>query len=144
MFLVHRFLSPWWWRCLIPPKLRFLQRPHGVTSRMTPFFMVTAVKTSNVTCWTWSILKLVTCCTWGPYGRCCCLVGCGTVRYVTANLSFCEFLCFHPQSQDVGNANTQQDTFSVDSYVLCGLVAYSNPETYGNQFFSRIALFVPD
>jgi plasmid maintenance system killer protein len=29
---------------------RFLQEPHGVTSQKTPFFIVTAVKTSNLTC----------------------------------------------------------------------------------------------
>jgi hypothetical protein len=28
----------------------FLQEPHGVTSQKTPFFKVTAVKTSNLTC----------------------------------------------------------------------------------------------
>jgi hypothetical protein len=28
---------------------RFLQKPHGVTSQKTPFFIVTAVKTSNLT-----------------------------------------------------------------------------------------------
>jgi hypothetical protein len=28
---------------------RFLQEPHGVTSHKTPFFIVTAVKTSNLT-----------------------------------------------------------------------------------------------
>jgi hypothetical protein len=38
-----------------PPKRRFLQEPHGVTTQKTPFFIVTAVKTSNLT------LKLVTC-----------------------------------------------------------------------------------
>jgi hypothetical protein len=27
----------------------FLQEPHGVTSQKTPFFIVTAVKTSNLT-----------------------------------------------------------------------------------------------
>jgi hypothetical protein len=32
-----------------PPKLRFLQKPHGVTSQNTPFFIVTAVKTPNLT-----------------------------------------------------------------------------------------------
>jgi hypothetical protein len=30
-------------------KRRFLQEPHGVTSQKTPFFIVTAVKTSNLT-----------------------------------------------------------------------------------------------
>jgi hypothetical protein len=29
---------------------RFLQEPHGVTSQKTPFFIVTAVKTPNLTC----------------------------------------------------------------------------------------------
>jgi hypothetical protein len=33
-----------------PPKDRFLQQQHGVTSQKTPFFIVTAVKTSNLTC----------------------------------------------------------------------------------------------
>jgi hypothetical protein len=32
-----------------PPKRRFLQEPHGVTTQKTPFFIVTAVKTSNPT-----------------------------------------------------------------------------------------------
>jgi hypothetical protein len=31
----------------VPPKRRFLQEPHGVTTQKTPFFIVTAVKTSN-------------------------------------------------------------------------------------------------
>jgi hypothetical protein len=31
-----------------PPKRRFLQEPHGVTSQKAPFFIVTAVKTSNL------------------------------------------------------------------------------------------------
>jgi hypothetical protein len=29
--------------------VRFLQQPHGVTSQKTAFFIVTAVKTSNLT-----------------------------------------------------------------------------------------------
>jgi hypothetical protein len=33
----------------VPSKRRFLQEPHGVTSQKTPFFIVTAVKTSNLT-----------------------------------------------------------------------------------------------
>jgi hypothetical protein len=33
----------------VPPKRRFLQEPHGVTSQKTPFFIVTAVNTSNFT-----------------------------------------------------------------------------------------------
>jgi hypothetical protein len=32
----------------IPPKSRFLEEPHGVTSQKTAFFKVTAVKTSNL------------------------------------------------------------------------------------------------
>jgi hypothetical protein len=35
---VHRYLSPWWRRRQVPPKHRFLQEPHGVTSQKTPFF----------------------------------------------------------------------------------------------------------
>jgi hypothetical protein len=42
-------LSPWWRRRQVPPKRRFLQEPHGVTSQKTQFFIVTAVKTSNLT-----------------------------------------------------------------------------------------------
>jgi hypothetical protein len=34
----------------VPPKRRFLQEPQGVTSQKTPFFIVTAMKTSNPTC----------------------------------------------------------------------------------------------
>jgi hypothetical protein len=33
----------------VPPKRRFLQEPHGVTYQKTQFFIVTAVKTSNLT-----------------------------------------------------------------------------------------------
>jgi hypothetical protein len=38
LFLVHRFLSPWWRRPQVPPKRRLLQEPHGVTTQTTPFF----------------------------------------------------------------------------------------------------------
>jgi hypothetical protein len=38
LFLFHRFSSPWWWRRWVPPKLRFLQEPHGVTYQKTVFF----------------------------------------------------------------------------------------------------------
>jgi hypothetical protein len=31
------------------PKHGFLQEPHGVTSKKTAFFIITAVKTSNLT-----------------------------------------------------------------------------------------------
>jgi hypothetical protein len=34
----------------VPPKRRFLQEPHGVSSKKTLFFITTAVKTSNLTC----------------------------------------------------------------------------------------------
>jgi hypothetical protein len=40
-------------RSYIPPKRRFLQEPHGMTSQRTPFFIVTAVKTSNLTYFMW-------------------------------------------------------------------------------------------
>jgi hypothetical protein len=33
----------------VPPKRRFLQEPHGVPSLKTKFFIVTAVKPSNLT-----------------------------------------------------------------------------------------------
>jgi hypothetical protein len=33
----------------VPPKRRFFQDPHSVTSQKTPLFIVTAVKTSNLT-----------------------------------------------------------------------------------------------
>jgi hypothetical protein len=32
----------------VPPKRRFLQEPQGVTSQETAFFIVIAVKTSNL------------------------------------------------------------------------------------------------
>jgi hypothetical protein len=34
----------------VPPKRRFLQEPQGITTQKTPFFIVTAVKTSNLSC----------------------------------------------------------------------------------------------
>jgi hypothetical protein len=40
LFLVHRFLSPWWRRRQVPQKRRFLQEPHGVTTQNTQFFNV--------------------------------------------------------------------------------------------------------
>jgi hypothetical protein len=49
LFLAHPLLSPWWWRSYIPAKHRFLQEPHVVTSQKTAYFIVTAVKTSNLT-----------------------------------------------------------------------------------------------
>jgi hypothetical protein len=47
--LIHRFLSPCWWRCYVPSKCLLLQEPHDVTSQKTPFFIVTAVKTTSLT-----------------------------------------------------------------------------------------------
>jgi hypothetical protein len=38
LFLVQRFLSPWWRRRQVPPKRRFLQEPHDGTSQKRPFF----------------------------------------------------------------------------------------------------------
>jgi hypothetical protein len=43
LFLVHRFFSPWWRRRQVPPKRRFLQEPHGVTTQKTPFFIIELV-----------------------------------------------------------------------------------------------------
>jgi hypothetical protein len=37
------------WRRHVPPKRRFLEEPHGITSQKTAFFIVTVVKTSNLT-----------------------------------------------------------------------------------------------
>jgi hypothetical protein len=45
LFLVHRFLSPWWRRRQVPPKRRFLQEPHCVTTQKTPFFTVLILST---------------------------------------------------------------------------------------------------
>jgi hypothetical protein len=39
------------WRRYVPPKRRFTQDRHGATSTKTTFFIVTTVKTSNLT-WT--------------------------------------------------------------------------------------------
>jgi hypothetical protein len=49
LFLVHRFLSPWSWRCYISPNHRFLQEPHSITSQKMQLFIVTAMQTSNLT-----------------------------------------------------------------------------------------------
>jgi hypothetical protein len=48
-FFLARWLSPWWSIRYLPSKCLFLQKPHGVTSQKTAFFIVTAVKTSNLT-----------------------------------------------------------------------------------------------
>jgi hypothetical protein len=36
-------LSPWWRRRQVPPKRRFLQEPHGVTTQKTPFFLLLSI-----------------------------------------------------------------------------------------------------
>jgi NifB/MoaA-like Fe-S oxidoreductase len=36
-------------KALSSSERQFIQEPHGVTSQKTPFFIVTAVKTSNLT-----------------------------------------------------------------------------------------------
>jgi hypothetical protein len=46
---VVRFLKELMFR-YVPQKRRFLQGPHGVTYHKTALFIVTAVKTSNLTC----------------------------------------------------------------------------------------------
>jgi hypothetical protein len=43
----EEFLLPWRWRRQVPPKRRFIINPHCVTSQKSPFFIVTAVRTSN-------------------------------------------------------------------------------------------------
>jgi hypothetical protein len=48
-FLARLFLLPWWWRRYVSPKRRFLQEPHGAKSRKTALFIVTALKTSDLT-----------------------------------------------------------------------------------------------
>jgi hypothetical protein len=44
--IVHRFLSPWWRRRWVPSKRRFLQKPHGVTSQKTSFFVFSSIQKS--------------------------------------------------------------------------------------------------
>jgi hypothetical protein len=50
LFLVHRFLSPWWRRRQVPPKRLFLQEPHGVTSQKTTFFSSTSSSGKCIGC----------------------------------------------------------------------------------------------
>jgi hypothetical protein len=52
----------------VPPKRWFLQEQHGVTTRKTPFFIVTAVKTSNVDSYLFSFPTVQ-----GPFNPCMCL-----------------------------------------------------------------------
>jgi hypothetical protein len=44
-----RIFLPWRWRRYVPPKRRFVQERHGATSQKAAFFIVTAVKISNLT-----------------------------------------------------------------------------------------------
>jgi hypothetical protein len=48
LFLDRWSLSPWWWRRHVPPKRRFIQEPRCATSQKTAFFILTAMKTSNL------------------------------------------------------------------------------------------------
>jgi hypothetical protein len=50
-FIDRGFLIPWSWRRYDPPKRRLTPFLHGATSQKTAFFIVTAVKTSNLTTW---------------------------------------------------------------------------------------------
>jgi hypothetical protein len=43
-----RIFLPWRWGQYVPPKRRFTQELHGATSQKTAFFIVTAVKISNL------------------------------------------------------------------------------------------------
>jgi hypothetical protein len=57
-FILASWLFPaWWWSRYVPPKRRFLQEPHGVTSQETTLFMVTSVKTSNLIWKLYCLLK---------------------------------------------------------------------------------------
>jgi hypothetical protein len=54
------FFPPRWWRWYIPPKYRYLQEPHGIISQKTAYFVVTAMKTSNlntVSCTVWKLQR---------------------------------------------------------------------------------------
>jgi hypothetical protein len=51
-----RIFIPWRWRQYVPPKHRLTQDLHDATSQKTTFFIVTAVKTSNLT---YSLLFIV-------------------------------------------------------------------------------------
>jgi hypothetical protein len=46
---LSRIFLPWRWRRYVLPTRLFTQDPHGATSQKTAFFIVTAVKTSNLT-----------------------------------------------------------------------------------------------
>jgi hypothetical protein len=62
-----RLLSPWWRRRYIPLKHLFLQEPHGITSLTTALFIVTVMKTTNVT----YCLLYVICAYWHLTSWCC-------------------------------------------------------------------------
>jgi hypothetical protein len=53
--IIRKSLLPWRWRRYVPPKRRLRPYLLGATSQKTAFFIVTAVKTSNLT----SVSKLV-------------------------------------------------------------------------------------
>jgi hypothetical protein len=62
----------WRWRRYVPPKRRFTQDLHGATSQKTAFFIVTTVKTSNLTGLLW-VLHRALCnffCEWNIYPTC--------------------------------------------------------------------------
>jgi hypothetical protein len=46
---LSRIFLPWRWRRYVTPKRRFTQDLHGAIFQKTVFFIVTAVKTSNLT-----------------------------------------------------------------------------------------------
>jgi hypothetical protein len=48
-FIARRLLLPRIWRRYVPPKRRLTKYLHGATSQNTIFFIVIAVKTSNLT-----------------------------------------------------------------------------------------------
>jgi hypothetical protein len=55
LVLRSRIFLPWRWRRYDPPKRRFNRLLlHGATPQKTAFFIVTAVKTSNLTKWNYS------------------------------------------------------------------------------------------
>jgi hypothetical protein len=52
MLVPHsQILLPWRWRRYDPPKRQFTQELHGATTQKTALFIVTAMKTSNLTNW---------------------------------------------------------------------------------------------
>jgi hypothetical protein len=49
LVLLSRIFLPLRWRLYVPPKRRFAQDLHGATSQEMAFFIVTVLKTSNLT-----------------------------------------------------------------------------------------------